>query len=237
LALSPFWRRLPAAALVLLGGCATQQLVYTWQDPKVQAPRFHTVLVLATVSDVAVRRMVEDAFVQQAQAAHFKAIPGYSVLGDKLAASKDALKAMADKAGADSLLIADVLKVDSNTQFSPGYVTTTSPVYYGYGPGYYDYYQAGWDTYTPAETTTTVQYTIQTNLYSVATEKLVWTGTTQATRGTSMNADCATFAGLILGALEERQILAPMSIGAPMPPPAAAAPPPPPPPQPPAQSY
>jgi hypothetical protein len=209
---------------VLLGGCATQQLVYTWQDPKVQAPRYHTVLVLATVSDVAIRRMVEDAFVQQAQANHFKAIPGYAVLGDKLAASKDALKAMADKAGADSLLIIDLLKVDSNTQFSPGYVTTTSPVYYGYGPGYYDYYQAGWDTYTPAETTTTVQYTIQTNLYSVATEKLVWTGTTQATKGSSMNADTQTFASLILGALQERQILAPMPAEPPPPAPAASAP-------------
>jgi hypothetical protein len=192
-------RALSAAALTLMAGCAHNRLTHTWQDPRFATPRFSSALVIAAVPDQFAGRIYEDAFVKFATAAGIAATPGYSMLSEDGPATRDQLRVATAKIGAQAVIISSIVKRD---------VDMRNGIVYAQGTGFYDYYVGVWQVNTLPTGNTTVSVTVQTNVYDVATEGLVWSGTTESSPNTRLSDESPDLAKLLVTDMVNRQILA-----------------------------
>jgi hypothetical protein len=200
-------RRVAAALLplLLLAACApSTKLVNVWQDPAYNSGPFKKVMVLGLGADGAMSRTFEDIFAAELKRRGVDAIPGYTAVPEGQQASREAIEKAARGAGADAFLVARLVKSEKETQYSPGYSSAIPAV--GYYNNFYGYYNAA-VTYAPAVSYQYEVVTVETNLWDVASNKLVWSGTTQTFAPGSVNQEAPGFAKLIIDALAERKLL------------------------------
>jgi hypothetical protein len=154
-----------------LAACSTVSVSNQWKDPSWAGPPASNVLVLGITKSDTIRRVFEDTFSQQLEAAGVKATASYTQIppGDASAKLGDVIKS----SGADALLATRVQRVEQKIN-----VTPSGP---GFG-GFYGWYGAAW-----ASTPDVTQYdvvTLETTVWDARTQKVVWTVTTEGV-GTS----------------------------------------------------
>jgi hypothetical protein len=157
-----------AAIIVLLNACSpATQLTKTWTDPSVTAGGFEPfkkVLVLASLKDVTGNRIAEDKLA--AQFTKGNAVPSYSYLQ-----SSDTVQSLVDaklkQDGFDGLVTMRLADVDKSL-----YVQGGAYGYGGYYGGRYGYGHSG------ATVSVDHSYIVETCIYSLASGKLLWSGTT-----------------------------------------------------------
>lgn len=152
---------------VLLAACSTAPSISNqWKDPTWSGPPASNVLVLGITKSDTHRRIFEDTFVQQLQAAGVKAEQSYTQIpaGGASAQLGDVIKS----SGAEALLATRVQRIEQKTN-----VTPSGP---GWG-GFYGWYGGAW-----AATPNVTQYdvvTLETTVWDARTQKVIWTVTTQ----------------------------------------------------------
>jgi hypothetical protein len=149
-----------------LAACSTVSVTNQWKDPSWAGPPVSSVLVLGITKSDTMRRIFEDTFSQQLQAAGVKATASYTQIptGGASAQLGDVIKS----SGADALLATRVERVEQKTS-----VTPSGP---GYG-GFYGWYGGAW-----ASTPDVTQYdvvTLETTVWDAKTQKVIWTVTTE----------------------------------------------------------
>jgi hypothetical protein len=196
-----------AGLLPLLAGCATFQLVGTWQNPSVQAPHFSSVVVLATARETTARNMFEDAFVGLAQSHGVQAIQGYNVVQENQTINAQELEAGIRRSKAQAAVVVTVIRSSVITETGPTY---TDP--YG-GPqwevGYWGFYTTGWMEWSATSTTTTVMVQLRINVYEAEGQKLVWSGVTNKVAQDQLSNQVTPLANMIWEALWTRTIVVP----------------------------
>ena len=194
-------------SLMLIGGCASTQLVDLWKDPSYQAAPLKKIMIIAMPKDQTRRRIWEDAFVSALaeDKAGTVAIPSYQLFPDKL---PDTL-AIAEKTkeeGFDGVLV--VARVESSKQKTnvPGYVSE-EPV---------DVYRRRWGAYTTRWTTvyhpgyTEVQrvLSVHTDLLLPQEEgRLVWSATSKEIDPSSPSQFRGSVADLVMDKLAKQGIV------------------------------
>jgi hypothetical protein len=165
--MKPF-RSVMLIAPILLAACSSAPSISNqWKDPSWSGPPASNVFVLGISKSDTHRRIFEDTFVQQLQAAGVKAEQSYTQIpaGDSTAKLADVIKS----SGADALLATRVQRVQQKVN-----VTPSGP---GWG-GFYGWYGGAW-----AATPDVNQYevvTLETTVWDARTQKVVWTVTTES---------------------------------------------------------
>ena len=154
------------------GGCTSAHVIDTWRSPQLTTPvHFNRILAIAVHPDGGVRRIAEDEMVRQIGAA--RAAPAYQVVGDAYRADTAALKDQIRKAGFDGVVTLTVSAVRDQTRFVSAMGDSYEPFY-----TYYDHSKTAAET--PGYLVTDTIARIETRIYSVADERVLWVGVSDA---------------------------------------------------------
>lgn len=164
--MKPF-RTTAVALAATLGACATTSVSNQWKDPSWTGPPAANVVVVGIARSDAMRRVFEDTFVRDLEAAGVQATASYT----QIQSGEDSATKLSDfvkSSRADAVLATRVQRVEQRVNVSPGYV--------GY-QGFYGWYGRAW----AAQPTITAYdvVTLETTVWQPSTEKLVWAATTQ----------------------------------------------------------
>jgi hypothetical protein len=152
-----------------LAACATTSVLNQWKDPTWQGPPATQVVVVGIARSDTTRRVFEDTFVQQLNAAGLHALPAYT----QVQPGEDGSVKLSDfvkTSGAEAVMVTRVQRVQQKINVSPGY----APVGYG---RFYGWYGTAW-----AASPTVSQYevvTLETTVWDTRSEKVVWGATTE----------------------------------------------------------
>lgn len=191
------------ALAVLVSACQSTSIRSAWFDTDFAGPPLRKIVVSARVGATAESRAVEDAFVARLRESGVEAVAGHTVRLDDAGLADAAFSAAVESTGAQGLLLVDLLGVDTRTQVS------TTMVRGGMGWGRPGWGGAMHTTVIPVQQVS--QYdlaTVETKLFQVQTRQLVWAATTSTFNPRSATREAPAFAGLIVGQLAERNVIA-----------------------------
>src|SRR5438874_9145393 len=100
---------------LLLAGCASTSLQSAWYDTSYRGGPFRKILVVGVGANLTDRRVFEDIFAQQLNAAGTQGIPGYQFLPEDARQNEPGWNEGVARSGADGLLLVRALGVDTKT--------------------------------------------------------------------------------------------------------------------------
>jgi hypothetical protein len=160
------------------------------------------IVVVGSGGNVAEGRVFEDAFAQRLRASGVEAVAGYTIIPDADRATEASFAAAVVNSGAQGLLLARLLGVETRTQVS----TTMVAGGMGWGRGPW----GGMNNWGAVPVQQVSQFdlaTVETKLFDVRTKQLVWAATTSTFNPTSVARETPGFADLIIGQLASRGII------------------------------
>ncbi|HED16193.1 MAG TPA: hypothetical protein ENI64_05175 [Gammaproteobacteria bacterium] len=167
---------------LLLSACSptTSNVVKRWNDPDYQGPALKKILVIGIVKDNAKRQSFEKNFSSMITTSNRSGIASYTVIPNlNKTGKKQQILAAVGKTGADGVLMVTLLRVSKAESDDPATYTFLPTA--GYGYGMYDYYDRSHSLiYNQGNTRTNTRVSLATKLFSVATEKMIWSATTES---------------------------------------------------------
>ncbi len=175
-------RRALLAALAALAlappALAGTKIVNSWADTQAGKMKFKNVLAIVATKDASLRRTAEDEICKNV--VKTACTRGYTVLSELEAGDKEKAIAKIKAGGFDAVVLLRALGGDGGVTREAG---AARPTYYWTFYSYYDYWGGSWGVpYVAANTSytkTQTYVTLETNIYDLATDKLVWGGSTQ----------------------------------------------------------
>ncbi|MBI3066334.1 MAG: hypothetical protein HYY82_15545 [Deltaproteobacteria bacterium] len=190
------------AAALLLGGCATTQIINQWSNPSYAAVSFKRILVIGVSKQTSIRRTFEDEFVAQLRAAGADAVPSYEFTPEDGPVEESRLARAVTQAGADAVITTRLVRVERKAEYIPG---TYGP-YPGFG--YYRWYSNAWvGFYEPPRLRFYDIYISETGLHDVRNDRLVWSGIAKTTQLGDIRQETKEFVEVVIAALCEKNLL------------------------------
>lgn len=193
-------------AAVALTACAgPTRIVQQWQDPAFTGGPFKRVFVIGVTHGATVRRVFEDAFCAELKARGVGCVQSYTLVPEDGIAPRDRYDAAVREARADSVFIAQVLRVERRTEVVP-----SSPMTFG---GAYGFYGAAWGGplfmgyATPPTVIQFDQAFVESRLFAVQSDQPVWTATSEVFAPSNPQQDSQDFARTMIAALVARKLL------------------------------
>jgi hypothetical protein len=165
---------------LVMMGCASSQLVESWQEPTFEDKPLGKILVLGVFQEDESRRLYEDAVVKALEKGKGSAIAGYTLMPkvEDYDEEEDIMAAVA-KVNADAVMIATLVDFEQKENYrapQAAYVPTI-----GLGHGLYNSYSISYDRvyddgHTVVETTVKLEITV----FSAKTKQMVWAGATKS---------------------------------------------------------
>ena len=179
------FRRATLATLASLASLAVAapahagtKIVESWADTQFGKLKFKSVLAIVATKDASFRRTAEDEICKNV--VKTACTRGYTVLPESEIGDKDKAIAKIKAGGYDGVVLLRALGGDGGMTREAG---AARPTYYWTFYSYYDYWGGSWGVpYVAANTSytkTQTFVTLETNIYDLATDKLVWAGSTQ----------------------------------------------------------
>jgi len=173
---------LAASALASLALAASAhagtKVLDSWADAQYGKMKFKNVLAIVATKDASLRRTAEDEICKNV--VKTTCTRGYTILSEADAGDKDKAIAKIKEGGFDGVILLRALGGDGGMTREAG---AARPTYYWTFYTYYGYWGASWGVpYVAANTSYTKAQTfmtLETNIYDLATDKLVWAGSTQ----------------------------------------------------------
>jgi hypothetical protein len=185
---------LAAALAVVLAGCAAAptRLDAKWINPEFAGKRAaRSVLVLAAVPDVTMRRLFEDRMTARLQAAGVKAVQSYTVIPQDGPVSEERLREAVTAAGMSFALATRIINVTTQVNVIPGMVI--GPAWGpgwgwapGWGPGwggFAGFYNTAWGPAIPPQITTSQNVHADTRLFDARSAVVTWSAATTTVTG------------------------------------------------------
>lgn len=192
---------------VAMAACDTTSIKDTWKDPQYSGPPLRNVLVLGVSKSAANRRVFEDGFTRALREAGLTALPSYPLLPDDGEIPHDRIKRAVAQAGVDAVLVTRVLRVDRNIQTSPASMGVGIGVGRGFGRyhgGYSGYYGSAWNAMDVYEYEVS---TIESTLWDVKSDKVVWSGTSEASEPKDVAQLTASLAKTLIAKMQADRVL------------------------------
>ncbi len=182
----------------LVAGCASTTLQTVWKDPNYRGGAFKRIFAIGlSARDVTARRVLEDVLVAKLKAGGVDAVPAWQFLANDGPADEAVLAAAVAASGADGMLMARLLGIDTQTNVWPAMAPGPRFGWYGFYSGWYAYPQV-------TQTQTAV---VETTLFDVRSQRIVWSATSETFNPSSMQKDAPGFADVILASLRNEGLL------------------------------
>ena len=197
---------LGAVLLALVAACAATSLTSAWTDPTYAGGGFHSLLVVGASDSPTYRRVFEDEFSRALRAAGVQAVQSYTLIPQDGKVDEAVLKATVREQGLDGVVMTRLLRIDTQTVYTPGHAWTFPAV--GYRNSLYGYYAIAWLPYgTPPSVREYSSAVLETTLWNAADDKLVWTATTSTFAPESVKSATKDFSEVVIAALRARKLL------------------------------
>ncbi len=166
--------------ILVIMGCASTQLVQSWQEPAFGDKPLEKILVLGVFENDLNRRLYEDGVVKALEKENRVGITGYSLMPNTSDYDeKEEIRAAVAKTGADAVMLATLLGVEKEETYLPPTVTYQPSM--GFRHGMYDYYAVSYErVIDPGYTITNTIVKLEITVFSVKTEKMIWAGATRS---------------------------------------------------------
>jgi hypothetical protein len=163
------------SAFLLLLSCSTTQTTNTWVSPSYRGSPVSDVFVIAVTKQKDLRRSFENKFVQQLKATGVRAVPSASEMPLDQKIEKEAVLAIVEKLGVDSVLVTHLVSMTEKEVSTPSATSTQAGPDDYHGGGYYESVQQAYHTSAGAQyNPTRVKVRLESKLYDVKTEKPIW---------------------------------------------------------------
>jgi hypothetical protein len=198
-------RLVAVAALTGLVGCSGTRLGDVWQDPGYSGAPLQNVAVFVLGTDhPSVRRLAEDEFVRRLPM-NTRGLAGYGLVPAAEQSDLDKVRARLRASGFDGALVARVTGVEGASPRGAGGAERVPVSYRTLGDYYASAYREPEEPGAAARPATTVR--IQTNLYAVASESLIWSGTSQTFNSDTTREVAGDVAKVVVEQLQKAGIL------------------------------
>ncbi len=197
------WRlwRAVAAVILFLAGCSTgPQIVSEWNNPGYGTGLFKRIVVVGPSGASSIRRSLEDEFVTQLRADGIDALPSYLSIPDDQTIDESKAKEAARKAGADGLLFARSVRVESKLE-SSGFYPSTSFGWFGGNFG------ASWSGFGAPSPRYYNEYTSETTLYDIPKDEIVWTATIKTAEPENARTAIRSYVEAVMKTLDEKNLI------------------------------
>lgn len=192
-------------ALLLAGvtACSSTKLTTRWKDEQYAGPAFSSIFIIGLVKDNVSRRYLEDTLASRLEKDGVKGIPAYRLMPTPVDLDEEAeIREAVGQTDADAVLIVTLTGVDKQERVVPPRVDYVPAM--GMGYGMYPYYMSSYQAvYQPGYTTIDTLIGMEQKLFSVATEKLVWAGQTEAVNPPSRDKVVGEMADLSIADLKK----------------------------------
>ena len=189
-----------------LGACATTEVTGVWRDGayKAQPKR---ILVISLFKDQTARRMVEDEFKNHLTYRGAVVATGYEVFPGNTLPTRETLVEQVKAGGYEAVLLTRLVDTRTERRTVPsGPTAYRAAPHYGMPMG--GYYGQGYATvYAPNYQVDDKFATVESNLYEAATEKLVWTATSDTWMAESNEKLIKTFVTMMMESLRKQKIV------------------------------
>jgi hypothetical protein len=187
-----------------IAACATTEVKAVWKDEAYRSqPK--RVLVIAMFKNQTIRRMVEDEFRNSLKSRGTEAATGYEVFPGNEHPSRERVVEQVKAGGFDSLLMTRL--IDTWTEHR----TVRGSETYAPAPNAVPmrgYYAHGYTSmYSPSYQVEDRFATVETNLYDAATEKLVWTATSDTWMSEKEQKLVKTYVAVMVESLRKQKII------------------------------
>jgi hypothetical protein len=196
--------RITGILIVLaLAGCSTATpIVSEWRNPAYGSGSFKRIMVGGLGEDTSVRRNFEDEFVTQLRAVGVDALPSYRLIPENETIDETKLKEAAQKAGADALLFARLIKVEQKSQYGPSAFPYTSFGIFGSHVG------ASWSGLGGAPSVYRYnEYVSETTLYDTGKNEVVWTGTIKTSEPENVRTAIKSYVETVMKTLQDKNLI------------------------------
>ncbi|MDX1375280.1 MAG: hypothetical protein R3357_06935 [Burkholderiales bacterium] len=200
-------RAVVAGLALLLGACAATTLTNAWKDPEYEGSGFRKLLVVGASDSPTHRRIFEEEFARALRAAGVEAVPSYTVIArDGTKIDEAAMKDIVRKRGLDGVVMTRLVRMDTQTVYTPGYAWGVPAL--AYRNSLYGYYDGAWSPYAlPAQVQQYESAVLETTLWDAAEDKLVWTATTSTFAPSSVKSATSDYAKVVIEELKARTLI------------------------------
>ena len=191
-------------AASIVAACATTEVKGFWRDAAYNSqPK--KILVISLFKDQTVRRMAEDEFRNHLKFSGVEAATGYEVFPGSELPTKETLIEKVKAGGYEAVLLMRL--IDTRTeQRTVRAATYSAAPHYGVPMG--GYYGSGYSTvYAPSYQVNDKFATVESNLYDAATEKLVWTATSDTWLADKNQKLVQDFVAIMMDSLRKQKIV------------------------------
>ena len=173
--------------VVLLQGCVSSQMLFTWVTEEPLEGPYSNVMILGLVNNVGLRNDVESEFVYAAQKIKLKVGNGMSMFPPEMGKPFDDIertKARLREKGYDAVLTTAVIDVRAERYVAPEANYEPMVFYDRFRNYYYRTYEL---VYRPGYVSVSSSYYLETNLYDLKTGLLIWSGRSKVFEHAEMN--------------------------------------------------
>ena len=196
--------------VMLLGGCTSSRLVYSWMSPDIQPRKFNKIMVVALIKDTdrQLQQQMEMHLVGDLKDKGYEALSSIGELGprafDKM--DEDAVLDMLKSNGVEAVMTVVMLDKSKERYYVPGRVIY-SP--YGlYHNRFYGYYITMYDRiYTPGYYEVSTRYFWESNLYDLSEKKLLYSVQTESFDPSNAATQAHEYGQLIVKDMIEKQVV------------------------------
>ncbi len=184
-----------------IAACSSTMINSVWKDEayRTQPKR---VLVIAMFKNETIRRLVEDEFKNYLKYGGTDAATGYEVIPGNGLPTKETVVEQIKAKGFDALLLTRLIDTRTETRTISG----------GYAPPSYvatmnGYYGSAYSTvYSPSYQVEDRYATVESRLYDAATEKLVWTATSDTWLSGEDLKTAKTYVAVMMDSLRKQKL-------------------------------
>ncbi|WP_300464657.1 hypothetical protein [Desulfobacula sp.] len=184
--------------ILMMMGCASTQLVQSWQAPSFGDNPVEKILVLGVFENELNRRLYEDAVVKALEKENRLAITGYSHMTHVADYDeKEKIRTVVGKTNADAVMIVTLVGVEKKERYMPSRVYY-EPVWRNNRELNNYYFVSGNLDYDPGYMVTDTIVKLEIIVLSVKTEQMIWSGATRSVNPISGKKIAEEAAGLIV---------------------------------------
>jgi hypothetical protein len=186
-----------------IAACATTEVKAVWKDEAYRSqPK--RVLVIAMFKSQTISRIVEDEFRNYLKYRGTDTATGYDIFPGNELPSKETFAEQVKAKGFDALLFTRLVGTRTETRTVPGATAYTPTLY---AVPMHGYHGSGYGTvYSPAYQVEDRFATVESSLYDVATEKLIWTATSDTWLSEGDQKSARTYVEIMMESLRKQKL-------------------------------
>jgi len=191
--------------LIFISSCANTKITSVWMDSKKAGTSFNDILVIGIAEEEHNRRLFEEEFTTQLNAAGIESEVSYMMLPQGTDINRDTVAEAIEGKSIDGVIVTHLVAVEEEKVYRQSMDYRPS---YGYYNGLYSYYpHVHTYVHQPGYYTTHDVVKLETNLYEVATEELVWSAQSRSFAPESAKEVVDDLVKLVIKDLQEKGLI------------------------------